>query len=234
MMGALPEHCDGEQRQGNMQGLLLGLSSGTVCIAYCAPVLVPYLLGEGRNTRRNFFLLTEFLLGRLTGYLLFGILAWVTGRMLMEKIDHRGLILGLIYLVLSGFLASYGLRKTAGSCAARPLRSFWSRESIRDSGVLPPLLGFITGLNLCPPFLLAFTSATGAGSLAGSVLFFLFFFVGTSVYFLPAPFLGALSRFELLRTVGKLSAVVVAVYYFYVGILMFGGGIVALWATELH
>ncbi len=217
-----------------MQGLLLGLSSGAVCIAYCAPVLVPYLLGEGRNTRNNFFVVTEFLLGRLSGYLVFGILAWVTSRMLLEKVSQRGLLLGLIYLVLSGFLASYGLGKKAGSCVARSLKSFWSREAIRDSGILPPLLGFVTGLNLCPPFLLAFTGATSAGSLAGSVVFFLFFFVGTSVYFLPTPFLGALNRFVLLRTVGKLSAVVIAVYYFYVGILMFGGGIVALWATESH
>jgi len=215
-----------------MHGLLLGLSNGTVCLAYCAPVLVPFLLGEGRNTRRNFFVVTEFLLGRLAGYLLFAILAWITSRLLLEKISRRGLVLGLVYLVLSGFLFVYGLSKTAAPCAARPLKSFLSRESIRDSGVLPPLLGFVTGLNLCPPFLLAFTGATETGSLAGSVLFFLFFFVGTSVYFLPAPFLGSLNRFKLLRTVGKLSALVIAVYYFYVGTLMFGGGIVELWTKQ--
>ena len=58
-----------------MQAFLLGLSYGAVCVAYCAPVLVPYLLGEGNRTWRNYAVLLRFLAGRLLGYLLFGIMA---------------------------------------------------------------------------------------------------------------------------------------------------------------
>ena len=61
-----------------MEGFFLGLANGTVCVAYCAPVLVPYMLGKGENTIENYNTLVKFLLGRLLGYMLFALLGWVT------------------------------------------------------------------------------------------------------------------------------------------------------------
>ena len=46
---------------------------------------------------------------------------------------------------------------------------------------IPLFGGFVTGLSFCPPFLLAFTGAADAGNLGGSLLFFLAFFLGTSI-----------------------------------------------------
>ena len=48
-----------------MQGFLLGLANGTTCLAFCAPVLVPFLLEEGKNVRQNLMTLFKFLGGRL-------------------------------------------------------------------------------------------------------------------------------------------------------------------------
>jgi hypothetical protein len=87
---------------------------------------------------------------------------------------------------------------------------------------LPPLLGLLTGLNLCPPFLLAFTEAAATGTLAGSLLFFLAFYATTSLFFIPLPLLGTLGRFPVVRTVGRLAAGVVGVYYVYRGLTMLG------------
>src|SRR4030042_1680787 len=67
-------------------------------------------------------------------------------------------------------------------------------------------LGFLTGLNLCPPFLLAFTEAAKTGVLWRSVLFFAAFFVGTSVYILPLAILGLGRRVEALQYIGRLAA----------------------------
>jgi hypothetical protein len=212
-----------------MQGLLLGLANGTVCVAYCAPALVPFLLGEGRSIRTNFYVLSKFLLGRLSGYLLFSILAWLTHRLLLENPSRRELILGAVYIVLSGLLVTYGLSRPAKECAADRARSLLPHLFARNAAVLPLALGFLTGLNLCPPFLLAFTGAAAGMSLAHSMLFFAFFFIGTSVYFMPAPLVGSFRRFGGLRTVGRMAGVVVAVYYFYLGIVTFGGGVVTLW-----
>jgi hypothetical protein len=56
-------------------GFLLGLVNGGVCLSYCAPVLVPYLLGEGDTVRRSVASVGGFLGGRLVGYLTFAVLA---------------------------------------------------------------------------------------------------------------------------------------------------------------
>jgi hypothetical protein len=45
------------------------------------------------------------------------------------------------------------------------------------------------------------------------LLFFATFFVGTSLYFVPFPFLGALRGHMALRTIGRLAAALVALYY---------------------
>ena len=214
-----------------MQGLLLGLANGTVCVTYCAPVLMPYLLGEGRRVGSNFLILGEFLLGRLAGYLMFSIIAWLTHRMLLERLSRREIVLGAIYMLLSGLLLTYGASKPPTECSAGRARSYLPQVLTRNPATLPLALGFLTGLNLCPPFLLAFTGAASSMSLPGSALFFLLFFVGTSVYFIPAPLVGVFTRFVGLRTIGRLAGIIIALYYLYLGIVMFGGGLIALWVT---
>jgi len=215
-----------------MQGFLLGLANGATCLAYCAPVLIPLMLGEGQKTRQNWGMLGKFLGGRLAGYLLFGLLAWLLSQMILGASAYRNLILGAAYVVLAALLAAYGLSKArtarpAPAACAGSLKG--ARKFLRQWPALLPLgLGFLTGLNLCPPFLAAFTSAAGAGSLGASLVFFLMFFVGTSLYFLPMAFVGLMSRVSALRTVGKLAALLMALYYAYSGIIYLAGGIVQL------
>jgi hypothetical protein len=86
-------------------------------------------------------------------------------------------------------------------------------------------MGLLAGLKVCPPLLLAFTDAASSGTLGGSLLLFATFFLGTSLYFLPLPLLGAFTRMPDLRIVGKFAAVIVALYYLYSGILLFAGGV---------
>jgi hypothetical protein len=209
-----------------MQGFLLGLANGATCLAYCAPVLIPLMLGEGQKTRQNWGLLGKFLGGRLAGYLLFGMLAWLTSQIILGASAYRNLILGAAYVILAALLAVYGFSKTPVACGGS-LKG--ARKFLRQWPALLPLgLGFLTGLNLCPPFLAAFTSAAGAGSLAASLIFFLAFFGGTSLYFLPMAFVGLMSHMNALRTVGKLAAGLMALYYAYSGFIYLVGGIVQL------
>jgi len=227
-----------------LEPLVLGLSSGTVCLAYCAPVLVPYLLGEGKNISRDVLLLAEFLLGRLAGYVLFALAAWLIGFNLLPSGGWRGVVFGLTYLVLSVLLVGYGFLNLGSWCAIRTVPRFLKRLSLpRESArgeppagaetpseasspaFLPLVLGFLTGINVCPPFLIALARAADAGSALDSVRFFAVFFVGTAVYFLPMPLLGALRFVRTLRTVGRLAAGIIGIYYFYLGLVTFYGGI---------
>lgn len=207
-----------------MQGFLLGLANGTTCLAYCIPVLVPFLLQEGRNVRQNLGTMGKFLGGRLGGYVVFGLLAWATGNMLVAAAKHQGLVIGTAYVGLSVLLLVAVLRKPVpapGACAFKGAQVTFSRWP----ALLPVGMGFLAGLRICPPLLLAFADAANTGTLAGSLMLFLAFFLGSSIYFIPLSFLGAVARIADLRIVGRFAAVIVAVYYLFSGILLFAGGI---------
>jgi hypothetical protein len=202
-----------------MPGFLLGLSTGVTCVAYCAPVLFPYLIGVAGTVRDGIGVTLRFMAGRLAGYLLFAVLAWFTNRVLLANIHSRSLIYSFAYLGLAFLMVFYGLKKPKPACAAHFLNG--RRDPAASRGqIMPVLMGFLTGLNLCPPFLTAFTGAAGSGSLAGSLTYFATFFVGTSVYFIPVPFLKTLGRYDMVRQIGKLAAFLVGLYYFYFGIMM--------------
>ena len=206
-----------------MQGFLLGLANGTTCLAFCAPILVPFLLKEGKDVRQNLVTLFKFLGGRLGGYMLFGLLAWATGSLLLRATAYQGLVIGTAYVGLSALLLVAMLRKKApaGACAFEGAQAKLSRWP----ALLPVGMGFLAGLKVCPPLLLAFTEAASTGTLTGSLVLFLTFFLGTSIYFIPLSFLGAFTRVTALRTVGQFAAVIVALYYSYSGILLLAGGI---------
>jgi sulfite exporter TauE/SafE len=248
-------------KESKMDGFLLGLSNGITCVASCAPVMIPLFLGQGRRMKSNGWLLAQFLFGRLVGYLLFGLLAWVTGHLLFQGGGPSGWIFGGVYLLMGALLLLYGLgefiklpqslptgkdrqlsaasyQRTANSASvssSRGNRHFGCpvpprrvRQWLNFAPALFPLaLGFLTGLNLCLPFMAAFAGAVGQASIAASVLFFAAFFAGTAVFFLPIPFVGAFHRVQALRTIGRFAAIFVALYYLYTGGMYILGGMIS-------
>jgi sulfite exporter TauE/SafE len=208
-----------------MKGFLLGLANGTVCLAYCAPVIVPYLLGEGQGIRRNYIELGLLLMGRLLGYLLFATLAWALGLLVTGHNVYREILFGISYILLAGLLIYYCFKKQKALCAGEYFKGSLPKLIAGKRPLLPLILGFLTGLNLCPPLLLAFTNAVSGGSLWSSLVFFGAFFLGTSVFFVPVPFLGLLKRTEVLRSIGKMAAGIIGGYYCYLGIIILIGGI---------
>lgn len=210
-----------------MEGLLLGLSSGAVCLTYCAPVLVTYLLVEGRSVSRNIVQLGLFLGGRLSGYILFGILAWSLNLVIMQVESYRQLIFGSANIVLSITLIIYTLANMKAKCPGSSLVDAGNPGGKKQI-FYPLLLGFLTGINLCPPFLLAFTGSAESNSLLHSIGFFIMFFLGTTIYILPLSFLGFAKRYESLKFIAKLAALIISVYYIYTGTTMLYHGINAL------
>jgi len=235
-----------------MQGFLLGLAVAPTCLAYCVPVVVPYLLGEGRTVRSSALAMGQFLGGRLCGYLAFAVLAWLVHQMLHQGTTGRLDVVagGAVDLVLAGLLTWYGLTTRPAPCAAHwfAARSCGNEGPIavelptgrhrqtKAAGGLPPrrsllvvpvAMGFLTGLNLCPPFLAAFTGAAKTESLGESLAFFACFFLGTLVFFLPLPLLGPLGRFSAIKTIGRLAALVMAAFYVYAGIKVLAIGTMA-------
>jgi hypothetical protein len=212
-------------------GLLLGFASGATCLATCAPVLIPLFLGEASAPRKNSILLVEFLGGRLCGYLFFGCAAWSAGRFVFNGAALGARSTGYVTLGLGALMLAYGLlkftslRQSPGGAAAKshtqclvsPWRArWWLRDCPR---LIPAALGLASGLNICPPFVVALSQGATSRSLAGSLLFFVSFFAGTSLFFVPVPFVGAFRRHQALTHAGALAAILVGLYYLYSGAL---------------
>jgi len=70
----------------------------------------------------------------------------------------------------------------------------------------------------------AFARAADYGDFAGTLLFFLAFFVGTSIFLVPLPILGVFRGFASWRTIGRLAALVVGFFYLYKATLLLAGG----------
>lgn len=208
------------------EGFILGLSNGVACIATCAPILIPYLLGEGKGIVRNYWVTSQFLFGRLLGYLLFAILAWTVSSAILQEAGQRNLIIGTAYVLFSGLLIFYGFFKKANhSCIAARNQNRYQRLLALWPAFLPVAAGFATGLSFCPPFLLAFAGAAEQTSLIATLLFFFSFFLGTSLLFALAPFVGTFNRFSVLQIVGKMAAGLMGLYYLYSGSVMLIGGL---------
>jgi sulfite exporter TauE/SafE len=171
-----------------VEAFVLGLSTGPICLAYCAPVLAPLIVSvDAPNHRysRTTRLLGLFLLGRLAGYLAVGFVVGAVGSAFFEPGAGMAWVVTLtmgIALVVFGLMKSFPRLKL---CRIWPA----GRSSIRWSMGL----GFLTGLSICPPFVAAVASSATLGAVHSSVIYFLAFFIGTAVYIPPMTLKGPLS-----------------------------------------
>ncbi|MGA2447326.1 MAG: sulfite exporter TauE/SafE family protein [Polyangiaceae bacterium] len=215
-----------------LEPLVLGFSSGPVCVASCGAVVLPWLVGEQRAFRGTLGLLGVFLLGRLGGYLAFGVVAWALGLALLSSGQARTFVFAGAHIALATALVVHAIplgRTCSGSCAQSNLQSRVlaaqaasgrprSLASLKRRRT-PLSLGLLTGLSPCAPFLAAGVRAGEAHSLPRALGFFGLFFVGTSVWFAPFSAVAPLRRFDALRQVARFTTFIVAAYYGYLGVL---------------
>lgn len=183
-------------------GYLAGLSVGVYCLGLCLPVFLPVLLSQKRNLKKSFRILLEFSLGRLCGYLLFGLIVGYLGQTVQNKWIHT--IVSLINLWTGIMLIVYSLGQIDKKlCALIPFKKIkW-----------PFLIGFLTGVNVCPPMVASLTHVFNLKSAINSLLYFLLFFFGTSTYIIPAAFLGIFTKSNLIQKIARLGGVLAGLYF---------------------
>lgn len=217
----------GNTSAGMGAALVLGLATGPVCLASCGPAVVPWMLGLPAGIAGHARQLTLFLTARLGGYLLFGTAAWLAGEAVPRAWRGQGWLLGMIQLALAVALVFYSFGGRHGpceekNCGARLVRIGAPRQG-KDHGALA--LGFLTGINFCPPFLAAGAQAASSASLGAALLFFVAFFVGTALWFVLLAPLGLLRRSAELHWVARMAAVLVALWYGLTGAALVVGGL---------
>ncbi len=206
------------------EAIALGLASGPACIASCGPVLVPSLLAERDGLKLNTRYLGAFLGSRLLGYLLFAFAAWQVGAMTLPP-AMRVIVFGVVHILLAAVLLWYA-RSVGKSCASTCERPRLVTIAPAGKHGIPgaAVLGLLTGISLCPPFVAAGVRAAELATPAAALLFFAIFFVGTSIWFVPFVGLGCLRRNEAITTVARMAMVLIALYYGYTGLAILLGG----------
>jgi sulfite exporter TauE/SafE len=182
------------------------------------------LLAERAGFRPHARYLSAFLAARLVGYLLFAVVAWELGALASMLPTPRLLLMGAVYVLLACVLLWYAYlarHSCAQPCAESKLVRIGESKNHGIAGAAA--LGFLTGLNLCPPFVAAGVRAAQLGSMAAAILFFFFFFLGTSVWFAPFISLGPIVRNQAVITVARMAMVLIALYYLSMGIAMLLG-----------
>ena len=183
-------------------GFFGGLSVGVYCLGSCLPVFLPILLAEKRSLKKSFGILWEFSLGRLLGYLIFGVIIGYLGQKINNTWIHAGAL--IITLWMGIIMILFSLNKIDRRYC---LMSPWKRIKTAF------LIGFLTGVNICPPFLGSLAYVFNLRDALKAAIYFLAFFVGTSVYLLPATFLGFTSKFKLMRQIAQFAGLGIGVYF---------------------
>jgi sulfite exporter TauE/SafE len=199
-----------------VEPLLAGLSMGFFCTTSCLPFVAPYLVAEQRDARATAGILFQFILGRLGGYVLMGALFGYLGERLTGTAFNLFSIASLVLLSFLLILYAVGLMKPSWSMCGM---NSWPRRR------MPWLMGFLMGVNICPPFLLSVAYVFSLHSLIKGIVYFLVFFGATTVYFLPLFFLGLLGKLHEFRVVARVSAVLAGLLFTAYGFYAIGRGI---------
>jgi len=196
-----------------IEGFTLGLSTAGFCLAGCVPLLVPFFLSENRKWRGDALVLGEYLAGRLVAYLLFGLAVGWAGE--QGRAWFQGRPAGVLLVVAAGMLLAYALGKNfpdAGLC-----RRLDRLKALRR---YPLVVGFLLGINVCPPFLAGVSVMLAYGSVWRSVVFSAGFFAATTVFMLPFLFSSRLARFVKLAELAQAVALLTGLYFLIQGALM--------------
>jgi len=206
------------------EALVLGLVSGPACLASCGPVLVPSLLAEHKGLWLHVRYLSLFLATRLLGYLMFAAVAWELGALVTLRTPARLPVFGLIHVLLACVLlrCAYTAGKACNSGCGGP--GLVTIGAVGNHGVPgAAVLGLLTGISLCPPFVVAGVRAAQATSMGAALLFFAVFFLGTSVWLVPFTGLACVKRNEAVNTVARMAMVLIGLYYLYLGLTLLAG-----------
>ncbi len=194
------------------QALLLGLSTGPYCLGYCLPVLLPLTCATpDAMLRTRAVTVARFSAGRFVAYLAFGALAGYLGHETPHPTAAK--VSAIAVIVLSILLMVFGLIRTFPRLGLCTLAG-----RLGSTGRLPVVMGFLTGLNACPPFLLAVTFVFTAHNVVGGLTFFAIYFVVTSVYLVPLIFIGQAARFEKVRWVAQVASILAGLLFLKMGL----------------
>jgi len=183
-----------------LKPIFAGLALGAFCLSYCFPFLATFVASDHRSPKENSKLILCFLTGRFLGYMLFGEIIGYLGEKLNSPL--LTLVADIAIIVISILLILYLcgiLKEKEENCSSK---KFQQHSAL--------MMGFLGGINVCPPFLLSIPYILSLHStFLGVVYFFIFFWV-SSIFFLPVVFVGMLAKIKEFKSIARISGFISA------------------------
>jgi hypothetical protein len=144
---------------------ILGLSSGSACLATCGMVMFPYLMAGSSGVRRIAIDLSLFLFTRFLVYLLLATASWYFGQAFFSNQLVRSFVPGVLYIVFAIMLVRYSISNSrTKDCPAKIV------TTVNNKRLVPVFLGIVNSLAFCPALFLIMTKGATQGSLGQSGL----------------------------------------------------------------
>ena len=206
-----------------LEAISLGLSTGTYCTMYCAPVLIPFLSGTDKvGYKRNSGLIGAFLGGRLLMYFILGAVFAGVGLLVNEFVDpvlaRRLSVFAYFFCGAALLINSLGVKFPWG-CGKSPADGACSCKVhiFRRPGndwVTAIVSGLAVGLHVCPPLWTAMLRSVFGGCGLTGFFYFIFFYIGTLPFFIPLfgiPFIA--KRAASIKRIARVTQFCVSLYF---------------------
>lgn len=203
------------------ESFILGLSSGSACLATCGMVMFPFLMADSAGARRISADIFLFLGTRLIVYLILATAAWFFGQAFFSNTAVRNIVPGFLYIFFAVMLVWYSIDKSR-----KPACHAGFASTIQKKSVIPVFLAIVNSIGFCPALFIILTKSATQGSIWNSYLAFLAFFAGSSLWFLPLPLAGKIRKKEVLQTIGLLATGVAGIIFMIKGLTNLIGGII--------
>lgn len=204
-----------------LEGLILGLTVGTSCLITCLPILLAHITADHPGFKNGFLSSLSFSLGRLVAYLLYAILLGLTGYLLEAFLDSSSTIFIIFSLIMIAFLLLYGLSLVIGGTYFPWFSSKICAFTHKNHSSL--VLGILVSLFPCGPLFYVFGQAIllGANNLFLSLIFFLVFWLGTTLYISiagvsiggGAAFIRRREKVERIRFISGLILIILGMFH---------------------
>ena len=193
------------------EGFSLGLALGTTCVVTCFPVYLPVLMQEKHSFIKG--LKTVFILsfGRFLAYGAIGALAGFLGSV-VNSFYNAGYLTAISYFAIAIYLFYTAVTTAKVENHVCGLKS-WGKYARN-----PFILGIITGISICPPFVAALTRGFNSGGMLGGFLLFSGFFLGTTLYILPLSFISYFTKQKLFRKIGLFATILMSFWFLFLAV----------------
>jgi sulfite exporter TauE/SafE len=204
-----------------LEGLILGLTVGTSCLITCLPILVAHITADHPGFKNGFISSISFSFGRLLAYFLWAIIFGMTGYLLDAFLNSSTSVFVIFSSVMIAFLILYGLSLVIGETYFPSLSSKVCAFTRKNHSSL--VLGILIGLFPCGPLIYIFGQAVllGANNLFLSFIFFLVFWIGTTLYLCiagisiggSAAFIRRHEKVERIRFISGLILIILGLFH---------------------